>query len=79
MYLRLLRRLIRKVIIEWAKKVGAFWRFLNQLDPSKFEIYYQEEDNGHTAKTGWLVVHFPEKITEKWNDTWQTWFGISVI
>ena len=57
------------------KKDVAFLEFLEKLDWSKTEIYWKREEFGSSGRTGYLVVHFSERIEEQWNDSFQTWYG----
>ena len=56
-----------------------FVEFLNRLDWSKTVIYFVDETTLSTRQTGYKVVHFRDKVTEKWHDAWQTWYGLSYM
>jgi hypothetical protein len=55
-----------------------FLDFLKTLDWTKTAMFYEEENGTHSGQTGWRVVHFKEKVEEKWHNVWgMTWVGIS--
>lgn len=57
-----------------------FLEFLRGLDWCKTGLYHELDDNDYFHKEGWRVVHFNEKVEEKWFPSlvWgHTWFGIS--
>jgi hypothetical protein len=60
---------------DW-KTLQAFVKFLELLDPTKFEIFLENEQGRSSGRHGYRVVHFAEKIEEKWHDTFSTWFGL---
>lgn len=61
---------------DW-KSLQAFVEFLELLDPTKFAIFLEETQSSSRGQTGYRVVHFAEKVEEKWHDTFSTWFGVS--
>jgi len=61
----------------WTIAFLSFMDFLCKLDWNKTEIYFEKESSGSGGRSGWRVVHFHEKIEEKWHDTFSTWFGLS--
>lgn len=55
----------------------AFAEFLDSLDWDKSAIFYEEERSETRSRTGYRVVHFTDRVEEKWHDAWgQTWFGL---
>jgi hypothetical protein len=55
-----------------------FVDFLRTLDWNKTALYYENESGQHSGRQGYRVVHFKEKVEEKWHNVWgMTWHGIS--
>jgi len=57
---------------------NSIFEFLDKLDWNKTAIFYEKNDHSHSGNEGYRVVHFINKVEEKWHNSWgNTWIGIS--
>lgn len=71
----------RPATIEEAAKAGSeFVEFLKRLDWSKTALFYEHETSSSSARWGFRVIHFKDKVEEKWHDAVaQTWCGLGCM